>query len=114
MAFPKEFLWGGAVAANQCEGAWNVDGKGISTADCMTAGSVNVRREYTDGIIDGKYYPSHAAIDFYHRYKEDIALFAEMGFKCFRTSINWTRIFPNGDETEPNEKGLQFYGRFVR
>lgn len=109
MTFPKEFLWGGAVAANQCEGAWNVDGKGVSTADCMTAGSVKVRREYTDGIIDGKYYPSHTAIDFYHRYKEDIALFAEMGFKCFRTSINWTRIFPNGDETEPNEKGLQFY-----
>ncbi len=107
--FPDEFLWGGAVAANQCEGAWNVDGKGISTADCMTAGSVNIRREYTDGVIEGKYYPSHDAIDFYHCYKEDIALFAEMGFKCFRTSINWARIFPNGDEVEPNEKGLQFY-----
>ena len=109
MTFPKNFLWGGAVAANQCEGAWNVDGKGINTADCMTAGSVNTQREYTDGILEGKYYPNHDAIDFYHRYKEDIALFAEMGFKCFRTSINWTRIFPNGDETEPNEKGLKFY-----
>jgi 6-phospho-beta-glucosidase len=109
MTFPKNFLWGGAVAANQCEGAWNIDGKGISTADCMTAGSVNVRREYTDGIVDGKYYPNHTAIDFYHHYKEDIALFAEMGFKCFRTSIHWTRIFPEGDEVVPNEKGLQFY-----
>ncbi|MEA5026401.1 MAG: 6-phospho-beta-glucosidase [Erysipelotrichaceae bacterium] len=105
----KDFLWGGAVAANQLEGAWNLDGKGPSTADYMTAGSVNTRREYTDGIAAGKYYPSHEAIDFYHRYKEDIALFAEMGFKCFRTSINWTRIFPHGDEQEPNEKGLEFY-----
>jgi len=109
MTFPQDFLWGGAISANQCEGAWNVDGKGISTADCMTAGSVQVRREYTDGVIEGKYYPSHDAIDFYHRFKEDVALFAEMGFKCLRTSINWTRIFPNGDETVPNEKGLQFY-----
>ena len=109
MEFPKEFLWGGAVAANQCEGAWDIDGKGISTADCMTAGSHTVGREYTDGIVAGKYYPSHDAIDLYHHYKEDIALFAEMGFKCFRTSINWTRIFPNGDEDQPNEKGLQFY-----
>ena len=109
MEFPKEFLWGGAVAANQCEGAWDIDGKGISTADCMTAGSHTVGREYTDGIVAGKYYPSHDAIDLYHHYKEDIALFAEMSFKCFRTSINWTRIFPNGDEDQPNEKGLQFY-----
>ncbi len=109
MEFPKDFLWGGAVAANQCEGAWNVDGKGTSTADCITAGSLALRREYTDGIVAGKYYPSHDAIDLYHHYKEDIALFAEMGFKCFRTSINWTRIFPNGDEDQPNEKGLQFY-----
>ena len=105
----KDFLWGGAVAANQLEGAYDVDGKGISTADCMTAGALDKQREYTDGIVEGKYYPSHDAIDFYHRYKEDIALFAEMGFKCFRTSINWTRIFPNGDEEVPNEKGLEFY-----
>ncbi len=104
-----DFLWGGAVAANQLEGAWNVDGKGISTADCMSAGAVDKAREYTDGVIEGIYYPNHEGIDFYHRYKEDIALFAEMGFKCFRTSIAWTRIFPQGDETEPNEKGLQFY-----
>lgn len=108
---PENFLWGGAVAANQCEGAWNVDGKGISTVDCMTAGALNKKREYTDGIIEGKYYPNHDGIDFYHRYKEDIALFAEMGFKCFRTSIAWTRIFPNGDDELPNEAGLEFYDR---
>ena len=106
---PEHFLWGGAVAANQLEGAWNVGGKGISTADCMTAGAVNKAREYTDGIIKGKYYPNHEGIDFYHHYKEDIALFAEMGFKCFRTSIAWTRIYPEGDEAEPNEEGLRFY-----
>jgi 6-phospho-beta-glucosidase len=103
------FLWGGATAANQFEGAWNVDGKGVSTADVATAGSHTVPRRYTKGIVEGEYYPSHVAIDFYHRYKEDIKLFAEMGFKCFRMSINWTRIFPVGDETEPNEAGLKFY-----
>ena len=108
-SFPKNFLWGGAVAANQLEGAWNIDGKGPSTADVATGGAVDKAREYTEGVIDGKYYPSHDAIDFYHRYKEDIALLGEMGFKCFRTSIAWTRIFPNGDESEPNEAGLKFY-----
>lgn len=107
--FPEGFLWGGAVAANQCEGAWNVGGKGVSIADVATGGSVDKHREYTDGVIEGKYYPSHEAIDFYHHYKGDIALLAEMGFKCFRTSIAWTRIFPIGDETEPNEDGLKFY-----
>ncbi|MGB4661035.1 MAG: 6-phospho-beta-glucosidase [Mobilitalea sp.] len=107
--FSSNFLWGGAVAANQCEGAWNVDGKGISTSDCMTAGSLNLQRKYTDGIMEGENYPSHEAIDFYHHYKEDVRLFAEMGFKCFRTSINWTRVFPQGDEDLPNEKGLAFY-----
>ncbi len=107
----KDFLWGGAVAANQLEGAWDEDGKGVSTADCMTAGAVDRVREYTYGVEEGKYYPNHGGIDFYHRYKEDIALFAEMGFKCFRTSIAWTRIFPNGDDAQPNEKGLEFYDR---
>ncbi|WP_055668750.1 6-phospho-beta-glucosidase [Desnuesiella massiliensis] len=107
--FPEGFLWGGAVAANQCEGAWNADGKGVSIADVGTAGAVDKQREYTDVVVEGTYYPSHEAIDFFHRYKDDIALFAEMGFKCFRTSIAWTRIFPNGDETEPNEEGLKFY-----
>ena len=105
----KDFLWGGAVAANQLEGAWNEDGKGISIADVYTAGAVDKFREITDGVLDGVYYPNHVGIDFYHRYKEDVKLFAEMGFKCFRTSIAWTRIFPNGDDLEPNEAGLQFY-----
>lgn len=109
--FPENFLWGGAVAANQCEGAWDVDGKGISTADVATAGSREKQREYTDGVIEGNYYPSHEAIDFYHRFEGDIALLAEMGFKCFRTSIAWTRIFPNGDEDEPNEEGLKYYDK---
>lgn len=105
----KDFLWGGAVAANQLEGGWNKGGKGVSVIDVMTAGAHGVPREITDGIIPGKNYPNHEAIDFYGHYKEDIKLFAEMGFKCFRTSIAWTRIFPNGDEEQPNEEGLRFY-----
>lgn len=105
----KDFLWGGALAANQCEGAYLEDGKGLSTADCFTAGNVHTRRIYTDGVIEGNYYPNHKGIDFYHRYKEDVALFAEMGFKCLRISIAWSRIYPNGDDEVPNEKGLQFY-----
>ncbi|MFP7223942.1 6-phospho-beta-glucosidase [Priestia filamentosa] len=109
VTFPDGFLWGGAVSAHQVEGKWNEGGKGISVADVMTAGAHGIPREITDGVIEGKYYPNHNAIDFYGRYKEDIALFAEMGFKCFRTSIAWSRIFPNGDEVEPNEQGLQFY-----
>lgn len=109
MAFPKGFLWGGAIAAHQAEGAWNEAGKGPSVADVMTGGSPDVKREITDGVLPGKNYPNHEAIDFYHHYKEDIALLAQMGFKCFRTSIAWTRIFPQGDELEPNEAGLQFY-----
>lgn len=106
---PEDFLWGGAVAAHQLEGAWNVAGKGVSIADVMTAGSNGVDRKITDGVVEGEYYPNHEAIDFYHRYKEDIQYFKEMGLKVFRTSINWTRIFPDGDETEPNEEGLKFY-----
>ncbi|MBS7576590.1 MULTISPECIES: 6-phospho-beta-glucosidase [unclassified Enterococcus] len=105
----KDFLWGGAVAAHQLEGAWNVDGKGMSVADVMTVGGVNQPREITKGIVAEKNYPNHEAIDFYHQYKTDIALFAEMGFKCFRTSIAWSRIFPNGDDEAPNEAGLKFY-----
>ncbi|WP_110932043.1 6-phospho-beta-glucosidase [Paenibacillus bouchesdurhonensis] len=108
---PDDFLWGGAVSANQCEGAWDIGGKGISTADVAAAGKHGQGRLYTEGIVEGVYYPNHQAIDFYNRYKEDIALFSEMGFKCFRTSIHWTRIFPNGDETEANEEGLAFYDR---
>ncbi|WEV45244.1 6-phospho-beta-glucosidase [Streptococcaceae bacterium ESL0687] len=104
-----KFLWGGAVAAHQLEGAWNIDGKGVSVADVMTVGSPKELRKITDGIKEGYYYPNHEGIDFYHRYKEDIALFAQMGFKCLRTSIAWTRIFPKGDEELPNEAGLKFY-----
>lgn len=109
MSLDKDFLWGGAVAAHQLEGAWNEDGKGISTADVMTAGANNIPRKITNGVIEGNNYPNHRGIDFYHKYKEDIALFKELGFKCFRTSIAWTRIFPNGDDKQPNEAGLQFY-----
>ena len=109
MKFPEGFLWGGAVAAHQLEGGWQEGGKGVSVADVMTVGSNTTPREITDGVIPGKNYPNHEAIDFYHHYKEDVKLFAEMGFKCFRTSIAWTRIFPQGDEQEPNEEGLQFY-----
>lgn len=109
MGFKKEFLWGGAVAAHQLEGGLEGTSKGLSVADVMTSGAYGVPREITDGIIEGKNYPNHKAIDFYNKYKEDIALFKELGFKCFRTSIAWTRIFPNGDETEPNEEGLKFY-----
>jgi len=106
---PKDFLWGGAVATHQFEGGWDQDGKGPSVVDVMTAGGPNQPREITETIEEDKFYPNHEAIDFYNRYKEDVKLFAEMGLKALRTSINWTRIFPNGDDEEPNEAGLQFY-----
>ncbi len=107
----KDFLWGGATAANQFEGGYNEGGKGKSIADVLTNGSHTAPR-----IIDledqaGNYFPNRKASDFYNRYKEDIALMAEMGFKVYRMSINWTRIFPNGDEVEPNEEGLKFYDK---
>ena len=111
--FPKNFLWGGALAANQCEGGYKEGGKGLTTVDLCPAGAN--RRKVMEGKIDvlkpleNEYYPSHEAIDFYHRYKEDIALFGEMGFKCLRVSIAWSRIFPNGDEETPNEEGLKYY-----
>lgn len=111
MAFSDKFLWGGATAANQIEGAWDVDGKGASVADMCTGGSRTTPKRITSVLEPGIRYPSHEAIDFYHHYEEDIALFAEMGFKCFRMSINWTRIFPTGMEQYPNEKGLAFYDR---
>ncbi|WP_318767657.1 6-phospho-beta-glucosidase [Lactiplantibacillus carotarum] len=107
--FKKGFLWGGAVAAHQFEGGWQADGKGVSIADVMTAGSNTQAREITDGVLPGKNYPNHDAIDFYGHYQDDVKLFAELGLKCFRTSIAWTRIFPNGDEDQPNEAGLKFY-----
>lgn len=107
--FPEGFLWGGATAANQCEGAWNEGGKGESVSDHMTAGTLTTPRVFTKKIDPNRYYPSHEAIDFYHHYKEDIALFAEMGFKSYRMSIGWSRIFPNGDDAAPNAEGLAFY-----
>ena len=133
--FPDNFLWGGATAAHQFEGAYNEDGKGLCSADMVTRGDGrhNIQRRVIYVLPDGtkgsqtvfpyaslpeeaklfcdenEYYPTHDATDFYHHYKEDIALFAEMGFKTFRMSIAWTRIFPTGLEETPNEKGLEFY-----
>ncbi len=106
-AFPDNFLWGGAIAANQVEGAYLTDGKGLSTSDLQPYGI------FGDIIprVSGDRYVKDVAIDFYHRYPQDIALFAEMGFKCLRISIAWTRIFPQGDEQQPNEAGLVFYDR---
>lgn len=110
--FPKEFLWGGATAANQYEGAYNVGDKGLSVQDVTPRGGVPVSDNDLNPFITELPTEDNLkleGIDFYHRYKEDVALFAEMGFKVFRTSIAWSRIFPNGDELEPNEEGLQFY-----
>ena len=109
MSFPKGFYWGGATAANQLEGGWQEGGKGISCPDICTGGTATTSKRITPVLEEGTFYPSHDAIDHYHRFKEDIALFAEMGFKMYRFSIAWTRIFPNGDESEPNEAGLKFY-----
>ncbi|MBR2546050.1 MAG: family 1 glycosylhydrolase [Erysipelotrichaceae bacterium] len=119
--FPEGFLWGGAMAANQCEGAYNVDGKGLSTADMVPFRPDKVAANIAD--MDASYdeiirfmdpdckenLPKRRGCDFYHHYKEDIKMFAEMGFGIFRTSIAWSRIYPTGFEAEPNEKGLQFY-----
>lgn len=111
--FPENFLWGGAIAANQAEGAYLEGGKGLTTVDLLPTGkdrfSLMLGNVDSLELKDGVYYPSHEAIDFYYRFKEDIALFAEMGFKCLRLSIAWARIFPNGDDLTPNEEGLQFY-----
>lgn len=124
MTFPKGFLWGGATAANQLEGAYNEGGKGLSIFDMVQfvpkeerANEIEMdirsKKELEDLLAGtvGDNFPKRRGIDFYHRYKEDIALFAEMGFKTFRMSISWPRIFPNGDETEPNEEGLAFYDK---
>lgn len=108
MTFPVDFLWGGAVAANQCEGAYDEDGKGWSTQDLAPKGIVG---PITDHPTEDNL--KLQGIDFYHRYKEDIALFAEMGFRVFRFSIAWSRIFPNGDEEVPNEAGLAFYDDLI-
>ncbi|EUJ33835.1 hypothetical protein MFLO_01375 [Listeria floridensis FSL S10-1187] len=120
--FPEGFLWGGATAANQVEGAYDLDGKGLTTADMVrfipkekrkNGHALDVTKAEIDAILAGQEtdirFPKREGIDFYHHYKEDIALFAEMGFKTFRLSIAWSRIFPNGDDKEPNEAGLAFY-----
>ncbi|MDY4196442.1 MAG: 6-phospho-beta-glucosidase [Peptoniphilaceae bacterium] len=117
MGFRQDFLWGGATAANQCEGAYDLDGRGLANVDLCPVGDARF------DVITGKrkmfafeadqFYPAKEAIDMYHRYEEDIALFAEMGFRVYRFSIAWSRIFPAGDEEEPNEKGLEFYDRLI-
>ena len=109
MDFGKKFLWGGSIAAHQCEGAWNQGGKGPGIMDLVTAGACGRPREICSGIVEGKHYPSHEGIDFYHRYREDIKLFAEMGFTALRFSVDWSRIYPNGDDEEPNEEGIAYY-----
>ncbi|WP_366248162.1 glycoside hydrolase family 1 protein [Terribacillus aidingensis] len=127
MTFSKDFLWGGAIAANQAEGAWNVDGRGMSVADVASyrsdlslddyEGHVAISSDVVQKAMDDptdKYYPKRRGIDFYHHYKEDLALFAEMGFKALRVSIAWSRIFPTGEEQEPNEKGLEFYDNLFK
>lgn len=105
----NDFLWGGATAANQYEGGYNEGGRGLSINDVEMGASHGKAREIHDYIHEDAYYPSHKATDFYHHYKEDIALMAEMGFKCYRMSIAWSRIYPNGDDENPNEEGLKFY-----
>lgn len=121
MSFPKNFLWGGAIAANQYEGGWLADGKqpnvsdvlvGIMSKDPGLAWN-SQKKKYEMSLNPEKVYLSHDAIDGYHRYKEDLKLMAGMGFKAFRTSIAWGRIFPQGDEDVPNEAGLKFYDELI-
>ena len=130
--FPEGFFWGGATAANQYEGGWDEGGRGPALTDVTLGGTKDTPRMVTcidaDGkpgsyvnwggelpegtryaVLDDAYYPNHIGTDFYHRYREDIALFAEMGFNMFRMSISWSRIFPKGIEEEPNRAGLDFY-----
>lgn len=113
MSFPTNFLWGGATAANQCEGAYDLDGRGLANVDVLPIGpdrfEILAGKKKHFKFDDEHVYPAKKGIDFYHRYKEDIKLFAEMGFKVYRFSLAWTRIFPNGNDEQPNEKGLQFY-----
>lgn len=109
----NEFLWGGSIAAHQLEGAWQEGGKGPAIMDFATSGSAATPREYTKTIEEGRRYPSHEGIDFYHRYKEDIKLFSDMGFKSLRLSVDWSRIYPNGDDAEPNQAGIEFYQQVV-
>ncbi len=108
---PENFLWGASTAANQVEGAWDADGKGVSVADILASDSEKGHRIETSGILEGYYYASHKACDMYHHIHEDIELMAEMGLKAYRMSIAWTRIYPNGDDETPNEAGLTYYDR---
>lgn len=118
MGLPEQFLWGGAIASNQCEGAYNVDGRGLASVDVQPYGKDCFKlcqgRPNQLDLDEKHFYPGLEAIDFYHHYKEDIRLFAEMGFKVLRLSISWTRIYPTEDEEQPNEKGLQFYEDVLR
>ena len=131
MRFPKNFFWGGAIAANQAEGAYNEDGKGMTAVDYTTGGAVDRFRTVTYRTVEGEiihvgrretppagaklcidrdsYYPNHLAVDHYHRFKEDIRLFGEMGMKMFRMSIAWSRIFPNVNDEKPNRKADGFF-----
>ncbi|MBU9819236.1 glycoside hydrolase family 1 protein [Rahnella sp. BCC 1045] len=116
--FPQGFMWGGATAANQVEGAYDQDGKGLSIVDAIPGGKDRLRivssAEFDFTLDTEKYtYPNHKGIDHYHRFEEDIALFAEMGFKCYRFSIAWTRIYPDGIEQQPNEAGLAHYDKVI-
>lgn len=113
MKMSKNFLWGGSIAAHQCEGAYDEDDKGLGIMDLVSVGDYGKPRKIYSKLEDGVLYPSHYGIDFYHHYKEDIALFAEMGFKALRISIDWSRIYPNGDDIEPNQKGIKFYQQLI-
>ena len=118
MGFRSDFLWGGATAANQCEGGYNKGGRGLANVDVTPFGPdrfpVMLGQMPMFELDDSHYYPALEAINMYDNYKEDIKLFGEMGFKTYRLSIAWTRIFPKGDESEPNEEGLQFYEDLFR
>lgn len=122
--FPKDFMWGGAFAANQMEGAWQEDGKGLCLADINefvdgVALDQKCNTEITTAFVraaissENRIFPKRRGIDFYHRYREDLALLGKdgLGLNTYRTSINWARIFPNGDEEQPNEAGLRFYDK---
>jgi len=108
-----DFFWGGSIAAHQTEGSWQVGGKGPAIMDFLTQGSKDKPREITETIKADLRYPSHQGIDFYNQYADDIKLFKEMGFTALRISFDWSRIFPLGDEREPNEEGLAFYDQVI-
>ncbi len=109
----KDFFWGGSIAAHQLEGAYKEGGKGLNTMDLYTGGGYGIPRQITAELQPDKHYPSHTGIDFYHRYKDDIRMFADMGFRALRLSIDWTRIFPNGDDEQPNREGLAYYHEVI-